>query len=123
MLQHIATVAVYVKDQEKALKSWTEQLGFEVKANHKMTPAASWIELAPQNSQTYIVIYPRSMMPNWKEMKPSIVFLCDDVEKMFEELSMKGVEFTADPKEMDWGIYAKFKDPDGNEFLIKSVSP
>jgi len=122
MLGHIATVAVYVVDQEKALKFWTEKLGFEVRANHKMTPDASWIEVGSQNGQTHIVIYPRSMMPNWKEMKPSIVFFCDDVEKTFEELSMKGVEFTEDPKEMDWGTYAKFRDPDGNEFLIKSVT-
>jgi lactoylglutathione lyase len=92
-----------------------------------MGPNASWIALGPPSSlQTVemqpccsIVIYPRSMMPNWRELKPSIVFLCDDFEKTDTELKSKGVNFIEEPKKMAWGTYAIFVDIDGNEFLLK----
>jgi lactoylglutathione lyase len=100
---------------------------FEVKANHPMAPNANWIELGPPSSLQpkglqgccSIVIYPRSMMPSWRELKPSIVFLCDDIEKTFTKLRSKGVNFVEEPKKMAWGTYAKFIDIDGNEFLMK----
>jgi predicted enzyme related to lactoylglutathione lyase len=34
----------------------------------------------------------------------------------YEELSERGVEFSQQPSEQPWGIWAQFKDPDGNEF-------
>jgi predicted enzyme related to lactoylglutathione lyase len=35
-------------------------------------------------------------------------------------LKSKGVELTAEPKKEIWGTMAKFKDPDGNEFVFSS---
>jgi lactoylglutathione lyase len=127
MITQIATVSIYVEDQQQSLKFWTDKMEFEIKANHPMSPNANWIELGPPSSlQTKemqaccsIVIYPRSMMPNWRELKPSIVFLCDDFEKTYEKLKSKGVNFVEQPKKMAWGTYAKFVDIDGNEFLMK----
>jgi lactoylglutathione lyase len=126
MITQVATVSIYVEDQQVSLKFWTDKIGFEVKANHSMGPNASWIELGPPSSlQTVemqpccsIVIYPRSMMPNWRELKPSIVFLCDDFEKTYTELKSKGINFIEESKKMAWGTYAKFVDIDGNEFLL-----
>jgi lactoylglutathione lyase len=76
MITQVATVSIYVEDQQVSLKFWTDKIGFEVKANRSMGPNASWIELGPPSSlQTVemqpccsIVIYPRSMMPNWREL-------------------------------------------------------
>jgi lactoylglutathione lyase len=59
------------------------------------------------------------MMPNWSELEPSIVFLCDDFEKTYTGLRSKGVNFIEEPKKMAWRTYAKFVDIDGNEFLLK----
>ena len=39
MIQRIATVAVYVEDQEKALEFWRERMGFEVRAQQPMGTA------------------------------------------------------------------------------------
>jgi predicted enzyme related to lactoylglutathione lyase len=33
-------------------------------------------------------------------------------------MSSKGVEFTVKPTKEEWGYYAMFKDPDGNEFWL-----
>jgi lactoylglutathione lyase len=40
MITRIATVAVYVEDQQAALKFWTEQVGFVVHRQEQMTPQA-----------------------------------------------------------------------------------
>jgi lactoylglutathione lyase len=119
MITQIATVAVYVEDQEKALKFWTEKVGFEVYRNDPMGPGANWIEVGPKDAQTNLVLYPKKMMPNWQERKPSIVFLCDDIHGTYEKMKQNGVEFKDEPKQMPYGTFAIFKDIDGNEFVLK----
>ncbi len=66
-----------------------------------MMPGASWLEVAPKGAESALVLYPKSMMKNWAELKPSIVFVCDDVEKTYETMKANGVTF------------------EGNSFLIK----
>lgn len=56
-------VSIYVENQQESLKFWTEKVGFEIEANNPMTPQASWIEVAPADVQTALVLYPRSLMP------------------------------------------------------------
>src|SRR4051812_34589000 len=118
MIEYIKTVAVYVEDQQRSLDFYTQKLGFEVRRNESMGPRGNWIEVAPVGARSCLVIYPRSLMANWKELKPSVVFQCADVEATCKEFTSRGVQITDGPKEMAWGTYAKFVDPDGNEFLL-----
>ena len=119
MVQRIATVAVYVEEQNEALKFWRDRMGFEVKDQQSMGSAGDWLEAAPPGAESRLVIYPKSLMSNWEELKPSIVFECENIESTFQLLKGRGVEFLEDPKKMAWGTYARFRDPDGNEFLLK----
>ena len=45
---------------------------------------------------------------------------CDNVERTYEELTARGVSFTAPPQKQEWGTFATFRDPDGNEFVLSS---
>ncbi|PLR99838.1 VOC family protein [Bacillus sp. T33-2] len=119
MIKRIATVGVYVEDQQKAKTFWTEKVGFIVKAERQMGPNAYWLEVAPEGAETALVIYPRSMMKNWEELQPSIVFECENIEAVYEKMKQNGVEFEDELKAMQWGTFATFKDEDGNSFLIK----
>jgi len=71
MIQKIGTAVVYVDDQAAAVDFWTKRVGFEVRRSLPMTPQASWIEVAPPGAESCIVIYPKSLMATWREMKPS----------------------------------------------------
>ena len=102
MITHLATAAVYTDDQPKALQFWTERVGFEVHRRHTMTPEASWIEVGPRGAQSCLVIYPKSVMPDWHERKPSIVFECDDLRRTHAEMNGRGVRFTQEPRELPW---------------------
>jgi predicted enzyme related to lactoylglutathione lyase len=49
----------------------------------------------------------------------TIFFYADDLEKTYEELSAKGVEFPAKPVEQPWGWWAMFVDSEGNRFALQ----
>ena len=44
----------------------------------------------------------------------------DDVFAIAATLKQKGMELAEEPKKEVWGTMAKFKDPDGNEFVFSS---
>ena len=119
MIQRIATVAVYVDDQNAALAFWRDQVGFEVRRSESMGKAVIWLEVAPEGAGSRLVVYPKSAMDDWAERKPSIVFECDNIQAAYESMKSKGVRFTGEPTKMAWGTDATFSDPDGNEFLLK----
>jgi lactoylglutathione lyase len=120
MIKKLATAALYVEDQEKAVEFWTKRAGFEVHREEAMGKAARWIEVGPPGAESCLVIYPKSMMHDWAQRRPSIVFECDDITKTYEEMRGRGVEFTESPKEMAWGPFAIFVDPDGNGFGLRA---
>ena len=109
---------MYVSDQEAALRFYTETLGFEVRNNQRMGARGNRLEIAPPGAETRVVVYPREMMEDWEQRKPSIVFGCEDTEAAYQELTNRGVSFTQRPTMMALGTFAIFTDPDGNEFVL-----
>lgn len=91
MIGPIKTVGIYVEDQQKAIELYTQKLGFEVRRKEPMEPKAFWIEVAPPGAETRFVLYPKAMMPDWAQLKSSVVFHCPDVEKTCRRLEAAGV--------------------------------
>ena len=120
MIKRIATQAVYVTDQKQAEQFWTEKVGFEVVAKRDMRNGFYWLEVKPKGAESCLVLYPKFLMKDAAERRSSIVFECDDVDQTYEELKGQGVEVGNPPEQMMWGKFSSFKDPDGNEFAIKS---
>jgi lactoylglutathione lyase len=115
MITNLKTHTVYVEDQNKALAFYRDALGFDVTRNVSMGPMGRWIEVAPKGAETALVLYPKSAMPDWEKRTPSIIFACDDTFGTCAELTKQGVKILNDPQKMDWGNFASFADPDGNE--------
>lgn len=120
MIGPIKTVGVYVADQDKAVAFYAEKLGFVLRRSLPMGPHANWIEMSPPDSQTCLVLYPKTMMATWAELKPSVVFHCPNVEEECRGLESLGVTITMPPTALPWGSFAKFADLDGNEFGLTS---
>lgn len=120
-IERIRTAAVYVSDQEQAVRFWTEKVGFELRDEKPMGPHARWIEIAPHGAESCLVIYPRALMKDWAERKSSIVFACRSVAATYELLRSRGVEFAQEPTAMPWGNFAAFVDPDGNWFGLSDA--
>jgi lactoylglutathione lyase len=118
MITQIGTAAVYVSDQKAAEDFWTKKIGFEVSSKKEMGGGAYWLEVKPKGAQSALVLYPRSGMKEWEEMKPSIVFQCDNFDETLEQLKGNDVN-VGRPMSLTWGKFLEFKDPDGNEFGIR----
>jgi predicted enzyme related to lactoylglutathione lyase len=121
MITHLKFVGVPTRDQERALKFYTNQLGFEVATDQPFNEKQRWIELRIANSPTRVVLF----TPEGHESRIGTFFngsfACDDVEATYRQLRQRGVEFTAEPQKQPWGTFAKFTDPDGNQFVLSSV--
>ncbi len=120
MIKQVKFVGIPTRDQERALKFWTEQIGFKVLTDQPMG-SQRWIELQVPGAQTRVVLF----TPEGHEDRAGTFFNgafgCDDVEHTYEKLKAKGVEFDAPPAKQPWGTFAKFRDPDGNTFVLSST--
>jgi lactoylglutathione lyase len=119
MITHIGTVGVYVEDQERAFRFWTEQVGFEEHRRVPMGKGLFWLEVAPRGAASGLVLYPKQMMTTWRDYKPSVVLKCDDIDKVYSDLQKHGVVIAKELAQMPWGKFASFLDLDGNEFGIR----
>jgi lactoylglutathione lyase len=120
MITKMATVALYVDDQEKAVDFWTTQVGFEVRTRRSLGTAGSWIEIASPGAESCLVLYPKALLPDWSQRKPSIVFECDDVQATVASMKARGVTFSQEPRVMQWGPFAAFLDSEGSEHGLRA---
>jgi len=119
MITHLKFAGVPTRDQPRALKFWTEVMGFRVETDQPMGQQR-WIELSIKDSQTRIVLF----TPDGQEDRIGSFFngsfACDDVEATYRQLKARGVEFEGEPARQPWGTFVIFKDPDGNSFVMGS---
>jgi predicted enzyme related to lactoylglutathione lyase len=120
VITHVKFVGIPTRDQARALKFYTEKLGFEVSTDQPFNDQQRWIELRIAHSQTRVVLF----TPEGHEDRIGTFFngsiACDDVEGTYRQLSQRGVEFVKQPEKQPWGTFAMFKDPDGNQFVLSS---
>lgn len=115
------TVGIFVSDQDRALDFYVNRLGFEKRLDEPMGSEARWIEVVPTGAETRLVLFTPPGMEDRIGTFSNVVFECDDIQVTYEELRGRGVEFSEEPNEQPWGMWAQFKDVDGNEFgLIQS---
>jgi catechol 2,3-dioxygenase-like lactoylglutathione lyase family enzyme len=122
----IYVTSVLVDDQGKALKFYTEVLGFEKKQDVPLGEA-SWLTVVSpdQPSGTELLLEPDGH-PAAKPFKQALVedgipftsFAVDDVQAEFDRLRSKGVRFTQEPTEMGGVTTAVFDDTCGNLIQI-----
>ncbi len=110
MIKTIFDVAVVVSDPSKSAEWYKDKLGMEIR-----TKEDHWVTVSPKGTDTVLHLCETTPL---EPGNTGIAFSVDDLDKTYKELNSKGVEFTAAPKKTDWGSFARFKDPDGNEFWL-----
>jgi catechol 2,3-dioxygenase-like lactoylglutathione lyase family enzyme len=121
MITQVKFVSIPTRDQNRALKFYTEKLGFEVATDQQFDSKQRWIELRIANSPTRVVLFTPDGHENRIGGFFNGSFACDDVSATYRQLNARGVEFEGPPQKQPWGEFAKFKDPDGNQFVLSSA--
>ena len=124
MITTIATVTVFVEDQDRAKAFYTEKLGFELINDSEMFPGADirWLTVAPPGCPTVLTLFP--MGGQWEHYreamgKPQCFTLhCDDLMATYRELEDKGVQFLGEPQVQAWGSFAILVDSEGNQIVL-----
>ncbi|MCF6389909.1 VOC family protein [Mycobacterium sp. MBM] len=126
----ITLTSVMVDDQDKALRFYTETLGFRIKHDVPMGEARWVTVVSPDDPEgTQLVLEPDGH-PAARPFKDALVhdgipftaFDVDNVGAEFDRLSALGVRFTQQPTEMGPVVTAVFDDTCGNLIQIQSAS-
>jgi catechol 2,3-dioxygenase-like lactoylglutathione lyase family enzyme len=122
----INLTSVLVDDQDKALRFYTDILGFEKKTEIPLGHHRWLTVVSPDDPNGTELVLEPDEHPAAKPFKTALVgdgipftsFAVDDVHKEFERLSGLGVRFTQDPVEMGPVTTAVFDDTCGNLIQI-----
>ena len=126
----IKLISVYVDDQEKALRFYTEVLGFAKKGDFSQG-TYRWLTVAspeePDGTELQLALndnpaakaYQQAM---FQQGQPAAMFFSDDVQGDYERIKAGGVAFTMEPTQVPGATIAKLNDTCGNLIQINQMA-
>ncbi len=141
----IHAVNIYVRDQDRSLRFYVDQLGFNLAFDARMGSAGRWVAVSPPDGSTVLMLI--APKPGTQEHKmigraTQVSFVTEDVLAKFHEWRNRGVRFGHPPRLRRfkyqrpagapasvpgeappiWGaVFTRFKDVDGNSFALVGV--
>lgn len=120
---------VYVDDQDKALRFYTEVLGFTKKTDVSNGPFR-WLTVGsaeePDGAQLQLALNNNPAAKAFQEAlfqqgQPAAMFYSDDVKADHERIQSRGAEFTMPPTDVTGSTIAMLKDTCGNLIQITQL--
>jgi serine phosphatase RsbU (regulator of sigma subunit) len=143
----IHAVRIFVRDLDRSLRFYLDQLGFRLVIDTRLQSGERWVAVSPPDGTAILSLVapaPRSAEHRLIGRATHVVLITGDVAARFQEWSRKGVRFTSAPRlrriKYDvrpaasssphrllgdeapvWGgVFARFRDVDGNAFSLVS---
>jgi predicted enzyme related to lactoylglutathione lyase len=125
----IKLTSVYVDDQEKALRFYTEVLGFVKKADFSNGPFR-WLTVAspeePDGTELQLALnnnpsakaYQQAL---FQQSEPAVLFFTDDVHADYERMKARGAEFTMPPTAVPGSKIVRLNDTCGNLIQVTQL--
>jgi len=125
----VKVIGIPVQDQEKALKFYTEKLGFLKKIDVPLSEKNRWLTVVNKDEQDGAEILLEPSPNHFEPAKvyqkalfdagiPYTQFNSENVQQDYKRLSSLGVEFSVKPTEMGTVKIAVFNDTCGNNIQI-----
>jgi predicted enzyme related to lactoylglutathione lyase len=126
----IKIASLYVDNQDKALRFYTEVLGFAKKADFSNGPFR-WLTVAspeePEGTELQLALnnnpaaqaYQQAM---FQQRQPAAMFFTDDVKGDYERIKARGAEFTMPPTDVTASIIAMLNDTCGNLIQVTQLA-
>jgi predicted enzyme related to lactoylglutathione lyase len=120
MIRKLKFISIPVADQDRALEFYIDTLGFTLQTDQPMGPGQRWIEVRPPQGEAGIALVTPPGHANRIGTFTGLSLDCDDVQKTYDELTARGVEFAKPPKAESWGVSAIMKDSEGNLIVLST---
>jgi len=126
----IKVMSVYVDDQDKALRFYTEVLGFVKKADFSQGPFR-WLTVAspenPDGTELQLALNNNPAAKAYQQAifqqnQPAFMFFTEDLQADYERIKSQGAEFTMPPTEVTGSTIAKLNDTCGNLIQITQLA-
>ena len=126
----IKLTSVYVDDQDRALRFYTDVLGFVKKADFSNGPYR-WLTVVspedPDGTELQLALDDDPAAKAYKQARfeqsqPAVMFYTDDVRGDYERIRARGAEFTMRPTEVTGSTIATLNDTCGNLLQITQLA-
>jgi serine phosphatase RsbU (regulator of sigma subunit)/catechol 2,3-dioxygenase-like lactoylglutathione lyase family enzyme len=135
----IHAINIFVRDQDRSLRFYLDQLGFNLAFDVRMESGPRWLAVTPPDGSAVLaLIAPDPGSPQHKLIgrATQIVFVTENVLAKYHEWRLRGVRFSNTPRlrrvqyvpkaqpaaaeeTAIWGgVFTRFTDPDGNSFSL-----
>jgi predicted enzyme related to lactoylglutathione lyase len=118
MIKRIKFLGIPVRDQDRALRFYTEKLGFRILTDQEFNDKQRWIELAIPGAETGLALFTPDGHEDRVGTFVNTSWEVDNIDKTYEELQARGVEFVGPPQKQSWGTFAILKDSEGNQIVL-----
>lgn len=123
MTRTIGAFTLVVRDYDDAIGFYTDQLGFTLVEDTRLTPTKRWVLIAPTTtSETKILLAKADgeaqhmAIGNQSGSRVFMFLHTDDFYRDYKLMSTKGVNFLESPRKESYGIVAVFEDLYGNKW-------
>ena len=125
----IKVTSIYVDNQDKALRFYTEVLGFTKKNDFSNGPFR-WLTVAsseePDGTELQLALNNNPAAKTFQQAmfeqsQPAMMFFTDDVKADYERIKAAGGEFTMPPTDVTASIIAMLKDTCGNLIQVTQL--
>jgi predicted enzyme related to lactoylglutathione lyase len=126
----IKVISLHVDDQDKALRFYTEVLGFAKKTDFSQGPYR-WLTIAsqedPNGVELQLALNNNPAAKNYQDAlfhqsQPAMMFFTDDIKSDYERVKSKGAEFTMPPTDVTGSTIAQLKDTCGNIIQLTQLA-
>jgi predicted enzyme related to lactoylglutathione lyase len=126
----IKVTRIYVDDQSKALRFYTDVLGFAKKTDFSQGPFR-WLTVAspeePEGTELQLALNDNPAAKAYQQAmsqqgQPAIMFYTDDVKTDYERIKARGAEFTMPPSNVTGSTIAMLNDTCGNLIQLAQLA-
>ncbi|MGB0522508.1 MAG: VOC family protein [Flammeovirgaceae bacterium] len=121
MRQHIAKIALVVKDYDEAIAFYTQKLDFRLIEDTKLSETKRWVVVAPPGAKECALLLAKAAneqqaksVGNQTGGRVFLFLFTDDFERDYQKMQARGINFVRPPKEEPYGRVAVFEDLYGN---------
>ncbi len=123
MQQHIATVALLVRNYDEAIAWFTGKLGFVLLEDTGLGNGKRWVRVAPAGSHATCLLLAEAASPTQQKSigdqaggRVWLFLHTDNFDRDYRAMQARGVEFLETPRHEAYGRVAVFRDLYGNKW-------